>query len=129
MSDKPQPVYQGENVPAWQTVLHRNGTIGPACTCGTHVPDPACIHPTHTTYRSWTPGDMDAARARTPRHPMTRAESDALADRFVTLAGQTVGDGPIPCRNAACPDPGDHAHLIDSRDDLDAARWAGYTPR
>lgn len=56
--------YRGENVHPWQTVRHRNGTIGPACTCGTHAPDPACIHPTHTTYRSWTPGDMAQARAR-----------------------------------------------------------------
>lgn len=37
-------------------------------------------------------------------------------------------DQPIRCENVACPDPGDHAHTIDSRDDLDAARWDGYWP-
>lgn len=37
-------------------------------------------------------------------------------------------DQPIRCENAACPDPGIHAHTIDSRDDLDAARWGGYWP-
>lgn len=50
------------------------------------------------------------------------------SDRFIALDGQTTGDGTIPCRNAACPDPGDHLHTIDSRDDLDAARWGGYWP-
>ena len=34
----------------------------------------------------------------------------------------------VPCLNDACPDPGHHAHLTDSRDDLDAARWTGYEP-
>lgn len=37
-------------------------------------------------------------------------------------------DQPIRCENVACPDPGIHAHTIDSRDDLDAARWNGYWP-
>lgn len=57
---------------------------------------------------------------------MTRAESDAIADRLI--ARLVIDHVPVPCRNEACPDPGRHAHLIDSRDDLDAARWAGYEP-
>lgn len=90
MTSSDQPIYQGENVPAWQAVRHANGTIGPACTCGTHVPDPACKHPTHTTYRSWTPGDMDRARATVrgtiqdrPRHP-GRCNGTCIADGLST---------------------------------------------
>ena len=60
--------------------------------------------------------------------PMTRAESDALADRLILALPRAGSVSPVPCRNDACPDPGRHAHLIDSRDDLDAARWAGYEP-
>lgn len=59
---------------------------------------------------------------------MTRAESDALADRLIARLASTPDVVDVPCLNAACPDPGPHAHLIDSRDDLDAARWTGYTP-
>lgn len=35
---------------------------------------------------------------------------------------------PIRCENVDCPDPGEHGHTLDSRDDLDSARWDGYWP-
>lgn len=35
---------------------------------------------------------------------------------------------PIRCLNRECPDPGAHAHDVDSRDDMEVARSSGYYP-
>ena len=55
-------------------------------------------------------------------------EKPSITDTARRLVASYRLAAAVPCRNEACPDPGRHAHLIDSRDDLDAARWAGYEP-